>query len=220
MHRSKIELHNIDCLPFMKQCKDKQFDLAIVDPPYRDEKDNAPTKQMRAKLDGKMKNFGNKPTSEFWTQLFRISKNQIVWGANNFIENLNNTNCFVFWDKLVECKNYSDGELAWTSFNKPAKMVRYVWSGNRYGTPNNIQGVGKPTCRIHPTEKPIYLYEWLLAEFAEKGNKIFDPYLGSGSIAVACDNLKYDLVATEINSNYFDKANERLKQHRKQQTLF
>ena len=220
MTKDNIKLLNIDCLHYMKQCSDMQFDLAIVDAPYRDEKDNAPTKQMRQKTDGKMKNFGNKPKKEFWDELFRISKNQIVWGANNFIEDLKNTNCFVFWDKLVDCKNYSDGELAWTSFNKPAKMFRYVWSGNRYGTPNNIQGVGKKSCRTHPTEKPIYLYRWLLTEFAEEGNKIFDPFLGSGSIAVACDELGFELDACEISKTYFDNANKRLNVYRQQQTLF
>ena len=144
-----INFFNVDNIEFMKETPDKFYDLAIVDPPYRDK--NQPTKQMREKVNGKMDKFGLKPPPEYWYELFRVSKNQIVWGANNFIENLKNTNCFIFWDKVQVMDNYSDGELAWTSFDIPAKMVQYVWSGNRYGTPNNIKGVGKPTCRIHPT---------------------------------------------------------------------
>lgn len=219
-----IEITNECNMELMSRYPDNHFDLAIVDPPYREV--NAPTKQMRNKINGDMKSFGSKPTKEYFNELNRVSKNQIVWGANNFIEDLKNTNCFVFWDKLVECKNYSDGELAWTSFDKPAKLLRYIWSGNRYGTPDNMQGVGKPSNRTHPTEKPVYLYEWLLTEFAKEGDKILDTHLGSGSIAIAVDNmnkiekLNLTLVGCELDKVHFENAAKRIKQQTNWQSLF
>src|SRR5690349_5015576 len=111
---SKIELLNMDCLEYMAQCPDKAFDLAIVDPPYREQEDNAPTKDMRAK-GGTMRDFGKKPDAVYFAELFRISANQIVWGGNNFIRNLYDTNCIIFWYKHQPMDNFSDGEMAWTS---------------------------------------------------------------------------------------------------------
>ena len=207
MYRSKIELHNVDCLPFMKQCEDKQFDLAIVDPPYGIDV------KTRVFDDGKSWD-SEIPKQEYWNELFRISKNQIVWGGNYFIDYLYATKCFLVWDKkMTEKHMMSMAEMAWTSFNTKSLIFKQPPVGDRGFY--NIDGT-----RIHPTQKSIKLYEWQLQHFAKKGDKIIDTFLGSGSIAIACDNLKYDLVGLEIDKDYFQKANERLNQHRKQQRLF
>ena len=207
MCRSKIELHNVDCLPFMKQCEDKQFDLAIVDPPYGIDV------KTRVFNDGKSWD-SEIPKQEYWTELFRISKNQIVWGGNYFIDYLYATKCFLVWDKKMTEKHLmSMAEMAWTSFDSKSLIFKQPPVGDRGFY--NIDGT-----RIHPTQKSIKLYEWQLKHFANEGDKIIDTFLGSGSIAIACDNLKHDLVGLEIDKDYFDKANERLNQHRKQQRLF
>ncbi len=223
MHRSKIELHNIDCLPFMKQCEDNQFDLAIVDPPYGigfDGHDQIIGKK------GKKKGFSNKklysikdwdkerPSKDFFTELQRISKNQIVWGGNYFADLLPPTKGWIYWDKQPNSEDltFSDGELAWTSFNKPLKCFSYGWIG--FGMVNSGEK------KIHPTQKPVALYKWILTKYAESGSKIFDSHLGSGSIAIACDELGFDLTACEIDKEYIDKANKRIEPYRNQQSLF
>ena len=213
MYRSKIELHNVDCLPFMKQCEDKQFDLAIVDPPYGLGIDG--NKEQRWP-DGSIKRKAHEikgwdeaiPNKEYFDELKRISKNQIVWGANYFTEFLEPTKAWVFWYKGQQGLTMSDGEMAWTSLKKVTRMVNihrtHIWQE-------------KP---MHPTQKPVKLYKWLLKNYAEEGQTIFDSHLGSGSIAIACDELGFDLTACEIDKDYFDKANKRLKPYRNQQALF
>jgi len=223
MYRSKIELHNVDCLPFMKQCEDKQFDLAIVDPPYGigfDGHDQIIGKKGKKKGFNKKKLYSikewdkDRPSKDFFTELQRISKNQIVWGGNYFADLLPPTKGWIYWDKQPNGENltFSDGELAWTSFNKPLKCFSYGWIG--FGMVNSGEK------KIHPTQKPVALYKWILTKYAEIGSKIFDSHLGSGSIAIACDELGFDLTACEIDKDYFDKANKRLNPYRKQQSLF
>ena len=212
MYRSKIELHNVDCLPFMKQCDDKQFDLAIVDPPYgiganKMTLGNGKTKIYRGENDWDKEI----PKKAYWDELFRISKNQIVWGGNYFTEFLPPTSAWVFWDKGTGDNDFADGELAWTSFKGALRKAKCSWVGA------NAKNGDK---RIHPTEKPIELYQWLLNKYAKQGDKIIDTFLGSGSIAIACDALGFDLVGTEIDKRYFREANERLEPYRKQQSLF
>jgi len=224
MYRSKIELHNVDCLPFMKQCEDKQFDLAIVDPPYGIGIHKMNYTQSTKGGVAKRRDYSSVtdwdsaiPTKEYFDELQRISKNQIVWGGNYFTEILPPTKGWILWDKRTEQKynnDFADGEMAWTSFDKPLRIYRYLWSGMLQGNMKDKQQ------RIHPTEKPKQLYKWILDNYAEKGSKIIDTYLGSGSIALACDELKYDLVGIEISKEYFDKANKRLDIARRQQTLF
>ena len=213
MHRSKIELHNIDCLLFMKQCEDNQFDLAIVDPPYGLGIDG--NKEQRWP-DGSIKRKAHEikgwdeaiPNKEYFDELKRISKNQIVWGANYFTEFLEPTKAWVFWYKGQQGLTMSDGEMAWTSLKKVTRMVNihrtHIWQE-------------KP---MHPTQKPVKLYKWLLKNYAEEGQTIFDSHLGSGSIAIACDELGFDLTACEIDKDYFEKANKRIEPYRKQQSLF
>tara|TARA_R110002050_G_scaffold227537_1_gene363239 strand:+ start:109 stop:747 length:639 start_codon:yes stop_codon:yes gene_type:complete len=212
MYRSKIELHNVDCLPFMKQCEDKQFDLAIVDPPYGlgiDGQKESKKKGTQIRKAHEFKGWDNAiPNKEYFDELKRISKNQIVWGANYFTEFLEPTKAWVFWYKGQQGLTMSDGEMAWTSLKKVTRMVNihrtHIWQENP----------------MHPTQKPVKLYKWLLKNYAEEGQTIFDSHLGSGSIAIACDELGFDLTATEIDKEYFDKANKRLKPYRNQQALF
>ena len=206
MYRSKIELHNVDCLPFMKQCEDKQFDLAIVDPPYGIGMDG---NNNWSGSKHEVKDWDNDaPSKEYFNELMRISKNQIVWGANHFISRMPiDSKCWIIWDKKNDGFSFADAEMAWTSFDTAVRFFRY----HR----------GKQTDkRIHPTQKPKELYRWLLKKYAKEGNIIFDSHLGSGSIAVACDDMKFDLVATEIDKDYFDKANKRIELARRQQALF
>ena len=213
-----IDLHNQDCLEAMKQMKDNQFDLAIVDPPYGIDINSS----------GRLGHYGGKgkswdkeiPKKEYFTELQRVSKNQIIWGGNYFIEHLQNTRCFINWDKMNHSDTYADCEMAWTSFDRNAKIIKYIWAGNRYGFEGNIQGVGKPTIRIHPTQKPVKLYEWLLDNYAEEGQTILDTHLGSGSIALACHNRGFDLTAFEIDEEYYNNAVKRLKTHQQQLTMF
>ena len=212
MYRSKIELHNVDCFPFMKQCENKQFDLAIVDPPYGI---GAGSKKFINGTSKTVKDYykdndwdKERPSQEYFDELKRISKNQIVWGGNYFADLLGAFRCFIFWDKTIHGNSYADGEMAWTSFDGVARYYR-----------RNIAQVTSEG-RIHPTQKPETLYEYILTTFAEPNQKIFDSHLGSGSIAIACDKLGFDLTACEIDKQYFDKANKKIDQHRRQQTLF
>jgi site-specific DNA-methyltransferase (adenine-specific) len=163
MYRSKIELHNVDCLPFMKQCEDKQFNLAIVDPPYGIDITNAGWVKFNKNIATNDRWDEVIPNKEYFDELKRISKNQIVWGGNYFLDYLNNTRCFLIWDKQIgECTSFASSELAWTSFDKSTKTI--------YEHPAKH---GKD--KIHPTQKPVYLYKWILTKYAEKGQKIFGP---------------------------------------------
>ena len=211
MHRSKIELHNLDCLPFMKQCEDNQFDLAIVDPPYGIDwmkQIENPNTKANWKVHDKKDWDKNIPQQEYFNELFRVSKNQIVWGGNYMTEYLPPSPCWLIWDKMQEFTG-AVFEMAWTSFKSPAKAFR-MSRVEAYANKN----------KIHPTQKPEGLYEWILDRYASEGDLILDTHLGSGSIAVACDKMSYDLVGLEIDKDYFDKANKRLKPYRMQRTLF
>ena len=211
-----INLYNKDCMEALKEFEDNQFDLAIVDPPYG----IGVTKNKR------LNNISNKdwdneiPKKEYFEELKRVSKNQIIWGGNYFIEHLSNTRCYLNWDKLNHSDTYADCEMAWTSFDKNAKIFKYMWDGNRYGFIGAIKGVGKKSIRMHPTQKPIALYEWLLMNYAKEGDKILDTHLGSGSIAIACHNLGFDLEGYELDKEYFEAASKRLKQHQSQIKMF
>jgi len=218
-----------DCMNVMSKYEDNYFDLAIVDPPYREK--NNPTKEQRLiKSLNKHKEFGNfattrltekkvqmsdwkKPKQDFFIELFRVSKNQIIWGANNYLEYLPSTNCFIIWNKHNALPQYADCEMAWTSFKKPAKVFDY----SVHKTISNNKRKGGI---IHPTQKPVKLYEWLLHNYSEKGQKILDTHLGSGSIAVACHYFGVDLVGVEIDEEYYNKAKHRVYELTKQGTLF
>jgi len=215
-YRSKIELHNIDCMEFMKTCKDNQFDLAIVDPPYMDSFNTDNWVASNAK----QKNYKNrqetltnkKPNKEYFHELMRVSKNQIIWGGNYFT--LPISRGWIFWLKNQSNNYFSDGELAWTSFDRVLKVFDFHWSGMLQGDMKNKE------IKIHPTQKPKQLYKWLLNNYAEKGQSILDTHFGSLSIGLACDELGFDLTACELDKDYFEAGKKRLDLARRQTSLF
>jgi len=205
---SNIQLFNQDCMTAMAAMKDKEFELAIVDPPY------GIMDEMRGGGAGKLKNrilnnstrrmieWDNAPKQDYFTELFRVTKNQIIWGMNYFV--LPATRGVICWDKVQPWENFSQIELAWTSFDYPAKLFRY---DNRTG--------GK----IHPTQKPVALYDWILRNYAKPGDKILDTHLGSGSSAIAADIMGFDFVGYEIDRDYYEAALERFNRHKQQTVL-
>ena len=199
-----------DCMNIMQRYPDNHFDLAIVDPPYRNQNENQPTKDMRNNSkSGNMKDFGNKPDKEFFEQLFRVSKNQIIWGANNFTENLPNHKGFVIWRKLTISEKFT------------MSMCEYAFLSEGLSTTSKLfEYHPQDKDRIHPTQKPIKLYEWLLKHYAEKGQKILDTHLGSGSIAIACHYFGVELVGVEIDPEYYEKAKNRIDKETRQESLF
>ena len=226
-NRSLIQLHNADCLEALRGMKDNEFDLAIVDPPYGLTKgmnrgiDNIPRNSRhnnnKGLYDTKTAYTNERPPDEYFEQLRRVSKNQIVWGGCYFPPLWDApSRGFIFWDKQQMSKLHADGEMAWTSFDKNARCFSYCWTGARGG--NTLKS--KLTKAIHPTQKPLALYTWLLQHYAQSGDRILDTHLGGGAIAVACDMLGFDLVAYEISPVYYDRACNRLEEHQRQLTLF
>ncbi len=204
----KIRIYNEDCLEAIKNMPDKSFDLAIVDPPYgigNKLVDGGGNRGGKFDKNRESINWDVLPGEDYFSELFRVSKEQIIWGSNYF--NLPPTRCNIIWDK-VQIFTGADFELAWTSFNKASKAFRMsrveAYSGGK----------------IHPTQKPIRLYEWLLHNYANKGDTILDTHLGSGSIALACHNKGYDLTAYEIDKDYFEATSKRIKDHIAQLTIF
>ena len=195
----------------MKEMEDNQFDLAIVDPPYGIGAGGEKFKNGTSKTEKKYykkNDWDIKPKKEYFIELKRVSKNQIIWGGNYFVEHLTNFRCFIFWDKTIHGNSYADGELAWTSFDQVARYYR-----------KNISQVTIEG-RMHPTQKPVTLYEWLLMNYAKEGDKILDTHLGSGSIAIACHNLGFDLTGYELDQEYFSAAVKRYQQHKNQLRIF
>lgn len=195
----------------MSRFPDNYFDLAIVDPPYGIGANKMTLGNGKKKIYRGKNDWDNSiPSKEYFDELFRVSKHQIIWGGNYF--SLPLTKSWVFWDKNVpEGVSFADGELAWTSFDKTLVKARIDYSGFR-----GMENGGK----IHPTQKPVALYKWILDKYAKQGDKILDTHLGSGSIAIACHDYKFDLTACELDKEYFDKAMERLNNHMAQQKLF
>lgn len=212
-----IQITNEDNLDLMARYPDNYFDLAIVDPPYgvqyaRGKNGYGNTTKNIPKLND-VDWDKSTPTDEYFKELFRVSENQIIWGGNYF--GLPVSKCWIVWDKIgeMELKNpFADCELAWSSFNKVIKKITIRQQGFIKDTKDEV--------RIHPTQKPVKLYEWLLMNYAKEGDKILDTHLGSGSIAIASHNLGFDLTACELDKEYYDAAIKRLKQHQAQQTLF
>lgn len=201
--------YNMDCMEGMKEFPDKYFDLAIVDPPY-------------GLLDAGMQTGGEKglfanrafkrtniekwdkaPSKSYFNELFRVSKNQIIWGGNYY--DLPPCRCFIVWDKQQPFETFSQCEFAWTSFKKPAKIFTF---DNRYS--------GK----IHPTQKPVRLYEWLLNKYAKPGDIILDTHVGSASSLIACHNMNHKYVGFEIDETYYQLAKERIDRETAQMNLF
>jgi site-specific DNA-methyltransferase (adenine-specific) len=207
-----LTITNEDNMVLMARYPDNYFDLAIVDPPYGieeltgKESANGRGRMKNRKFNSDSKKFrewDKSPNNSYFNELFRVSKNQIIWGGNYF--NLPKYRCPIIWDKCQPWENFSQVEIAWTSLNKPASIFKF---DNRTG--------GK----IHPTQKPIELYKYLLSKYAKQGDKILDTHLGSGSIAIAAHDYKFNLTACELDKEYFDKAMERINNHVAQQKLF
>lgn len=201
-------------MDYMKGCEDNAFDLAIVDPPYGLER----LKKGSLRLGGIKGNYKNhlewdsKPTQQYWNELFRVSKNQIVWGANNF--NMPPSEYFCIWNKRQTVDNFATAEYAWVSMGlkMPAKIFEY--SIHQHNCDHLI------VSKIHPTQKPIALYEWILTNYAKTGQRILDTHLGSGSSAIAAHYAGYDFVGMELDEDYYNAAVERFNNETKQQAMF
>jgi site-specific DNA-methyltransferase (adenine-specific) len=213
----KITITNEDNMLLMSRYPDNYFDLAIVDPPYGINMDGGKIGDNNC---GKAKDYTQKdwdkepPSLEYFKELMRVSKNQIIWGANHFISRMPfDSSCWIIWDK-DNSGNFADCEMAWTSFNTAVRKYKFRWNGMIQGDMKNKE------VRIHPTQKPVALYKWLLDKYAKQGDKILDTHLGSGSIAIACHDYGFELTACELDIDYYNKAVERIKNHVSQQKLF
>ena len=209
-----IKLYNADCMEVMKTFKDKQFDLAICDPPYGI---NVANMNMGAGKSKKCSNIKNRkwvqkewdkntPDSDYFNEVFRVSKNQMIWGGNYF--DLPPCKHYIIWDKQIpDGLSFSDCEYCWTSLDKANKIFRYSAYLDK-------------SSKMHPTQKPVQLYKWLLQNYAKEGDTILDTHFGSLSIGIACHDLKFDLTAIELDEDYYEQAKQRLINHQKQLTLF
>lgn len=218
------KLYNVDCMQGMREFPDKYFDLAIVDPPYgidvfsqnhmSDSKRYGNAKA--APRNYKYKKWDNEPPpAEYFTELMRVSKNQIIWGANHFISRIPfDSPCWIVWDKDNGTNDFADCELAWTSFKTAVRRYKYRWSGMLQ------ENMRQKEVRIHPTQKPAALYAWLLGKYAKPGEIILDTHVGSASSLVACHRCGFRFVGFEIDPEYYKAANERLYAEMAQMSLF
>ena len=217
---STLRITNEDNMLLMARYPDNYFELAIVDPPYGIGESSNDNKS-RSKL-GKSKNYGKKkwddnaPNKDYFNELKRVSKNQIIWGANHFIENIPNANssCWIVWDKVNGENHFADCELAYCSQKTAVRKIEFRWHGMLQGN------MKEKEIRIHPTQKPVALYKWILDKYAKQGDKILDTHLGSGSIAIACADYGFDLTACELDKEYFDKSLQRINNHINQLDMF
>lgn len=204
---------NCDCMELMAQLPDKFADIAIVDPPYGIGFENYERGKSSYQTRKRFTKNGQKewdcklPDDRYFQELFRVSKNQIIWGGNYF--SLPPTRGFIFWHKANPVSNFSDGEFAWTSFQRPAKYFRYDY----YGNINSEK-------RIHPTQKPVALYKWLLTNYAKEGDKLLDTHVGSASSLIAFEDYGFEYVACELDKDYYEAGIKRLEQFRSQLKLF
>jgi site-specific DNA-methyltransferase (adenine-specific) len=211
-------VHLGDCMEGMKQYPDKHFELCICDPPYGI--DVAKDGKVGSSNNAKATNYGAKdwdkqpPSVEYFKELKRVSKNQIIWGANHFISRIPvDSSCWIVWDKN-NSGNFADCELAWTSFYTAVKKFTYTWNGMLQ------QDMKNKEVRLHPTQKPVALYKWLLTNYAKPGDKIFDSHVGSGSSRIAADMLGFDFEGYEIDSDYWQAQEKRYNQYKSQLKLF
>lgn len=213
-HSGKIHIYNGDCMDLLRQTPDKYYSLAIIDPPYGinvnmnagRKKDTKSKKRITKKWDK------TTPPEEYFCELFRVSKNQIIFGANHMIDKIKiNSPGWIFWDKCVaEGCTFSDGELAWTSFNRSLKKIVVPYSGF----------IGMEGEKFHPTTKPIKLYKLLLKNYAKEGDTILDTHFGSLSIGIACHDMGFELTAIEWDEDYYEAGKNRLINHQRQLNLF
>lgn len=217
--------YNMDCMEAMRQFPDKFFDLAIVDPVYGDvTKGGYMTHNHGQHIGtGKANQKGyhaglwsqTKTDAEYFKELRRVSKNQIIWGGNYFADMLPSSQGYIVWDKIhPDGIEFADCELAWTSFDKATRIFRFMWNGMLQGDMKNKEN------RIHPTQKPVRLYEWLLKNYAKPGDRILDTHVGSASSLIACHRGGYQYWGFEIDPTYYKMANERLERERAQISIF
>ena len=206
---ANIELIHGDCMEGMANMKDKEYDLAIVDPPYGIDMDGnkGDSKNFFRQYEDKGWDLST-PNAKYFLELFRVSKNQIIWGGNYFLNYLEATPCMLIWDKTQRDFSFADAEIAWTSFQSSVR----IFTQNR----NFLHLEDK----IHPTQKPVKLYEWLLKNYAKEGDRILDTHGGSMSIAIACYNLDFDLTLFELDEDYYKAGIARFEEHKRQQRLF
>ena len=227
VEKARISIYNEDCLQALKAMADNHFDLAIVDPPYGigASADSRVGGSYTVNLGGVKKKVAakaytpkdwdfKKPTLEYWNELKRVSKNQIVWGGNYFASNLEDTSCWLVWNKRNGENNNADCELAWTSFKTAVRMFEWKWNGMLQ------QNMKDKEVRIHPTQKPVALYKWLLKNYAKEGDTILDTHFGSLSIGIACHDLGFELTAIELDKDYYEAGKKRLIEHQMQLTIF
>lgn len=216
----RITITNEDNMELMKRYPDNYFELAIVDPPYGIGMDRTigigigKKKGFTKKKEYKQKKWDKStPDQEYFNELFRVSKNQIIWGANYFTKQLPVIKNYIFWYKKGQSvdNKFNDGEMAYASLGR-TRMIDIWWNG--VGVINSREN------KIHPTQKPVKLYEWLLDNYAKEGDKILDTHLGSGSIAIACHNRKFELTACELDKDYFEASIKRIQNHINQLTIF
>jgi site-specific DNA-methyltransferase (adenine-specific) len=215
--RSTIKIYNADCMEYMKDMKDNQFDLAIVDPPYGIGAGNKGFINRNTANKNAEKFYRDndwdkiRPNKVYFDKLNEVSKNQIIWGGNYFVDLLKPARCYIVWDKKTGDNSYADCELALTNINSNAKIYTKFWLGAHAKDESK---------RIHPTQKPVQLYKWLLQNYAKEGDTILDTHLGSGSIAIACWDLGFDLTAFEIDKDYFNDACNRIELHTRQEQMY
>jgi site-specific DNA-methyltransferase (adenine-specific) len=204
----KITLYNADCMDVMRTFKDNQFDLAIVDPPYGINAGKMTMGSGKHKF-SKDKDWDNGiPNGDYFDELFRVSKNQVIWGGNYFTEYLNPSPHWLIWDKKNPNLSFAEGEMAWVRSGKNLRIFA------------KYSAVVEDGGKIHPTQKPVQLYKWILQNYAKEGDTILDTHFGSLSIGIACHDLGFELTAIELDAEYYEKAKLRLKHHQQQQVLF
>ena len=215
-----VNFHNIDCMLWMKDIPDNYYDLCWCDSPYgigEDGGKNHTRGQLAKPKDYKpYKGNDNKcPSIEYWNEIFRVSKNQIIWGANHFISKLPyDSSCWIVWDKQNGDNDFADCELAWTSFDCAVRIFKFRWAGMLQGNMKNKQE------RIHPNEKPIDLMRWALNKYANKGQKIFSPFGGGLGDAIACDMEGFPIDICEHDPYYFGLGVQRFKEYKRQPSIF
>lgn len=205
--------YNVDCMDGMREFPDKFFDLSVVDVPYGIGADKMTLGNgKRIVRHGEWDSCA--PSADYFSELFRVSKNQIIWGANHFISKIPiDSSCWIFWDKGTGDNDYADGELAWTSFNSVVKKYSRSWVGANAKERNERD-------RIHICQKPISLYEWILQNYAKRGDKILDTHVGSASSLIACHRMGFEYWGFELDADYFRAASERLEKEKAQGRLF
>ena len=210
-------VHLGDNMEFMKTIPDNYYELAIVDPPYGIELKGANVIKNKSDTNRVFNTDWDKsiPTEEYFDELKRVSKNQIIWGGNYFLDYLGYCKAPIIWDKLNGDSMYADGEMAWTSKGLPRnlKIFKHQWCGC-------FKDSERKELKIHPTQKPVALYKWLLQKYAKKGDKIFDSHVGSGSSRIACYDLGYDFTGCEIDKDYWQAQEDRFNKHISQLSLF